>query len=228
MGRGGRVITSSCCWPAAAERQALAHLRTAGVQLVYYVPTLDPTAYKSGKIVCCDSYENITRHVDEVLAETRNPSGHVGLGPHDGIFFDNGPFPGAAADALYHKVYDYVQRQRAGAPVVFNTQGPTALSQDYMAMDHATFITFESFPRYWHSQWYDNRSHQFDWRAYPAYRFGMLTENATEAQMRESVDAAAALNVGRFYVTDQLGKYDRLRRSEASVLQFELGVLVLA
>jgi hypothetical protein len=45
------------------------------------------TSTPLGKIVCCDGYENITRHVDEVLAETRSPSGHVGLGPSDGIFF---------------------------------------------------------------------------------------------------------------------------------------------
>lgn len=117
---GGRVITSSCCWPAVAERQALANLRDAGVQraltsplplpsapllhcsvrsrallprgaapsstgypaltppavlaaVLYYVPTLDPTAYKAGKIACCDSYANITRHIDELLAETRAP-----------------------------------------------------------------------------------------------------------------------------------------------------------
>ena len=79
-----------------------------------------------------------------------------------------------------------MQRQRAGAPVVFNSQGPAALTRDYMAMEHATFIAFESFPRYWQSQWYDNRSHHFDWSAYPARRFGMLTENSTEAQVRKT------------------------------------------
>ena len=82
------VVTSSCCWPAAAERAALSSLHDAGVQLLFYVPTLDPTAYKSGKIVCCDSYENITRHVDEVFAEARKPSGHTGLIKDFGIFFD--------------------------------------------------------------------------------------------------------------------------------------------
>ena len=82
------VVTSSCCWPAAAERAALSSLHDAGVQLLFYVPTLDPTAYKSGKIVCCDSYENITRHVDEVFAEARKPSGHTGLIDDFGIFFD--------------------------------------------------------------------------------------------------------------------------------------------
>lgn len=179
--------------------------------VVYYVPTLDPNAYKTGKIACCDGYTNITKHVDEVLNETENPSSHVGLGPTDGIFFDNGPFPGAKADALYHRIYEYVQRARNGAPVVFNAQSPAAVTQDAMAMEHATFIAFESFPRYWHSQWFDNHSHLFDWSHYPRRRFGMLTENATtEAQMRESVDAAVALNIGRYYVTDQVGKYDRL------------------
>ena len=154
---------------------------------------------------------NITKHVDEVLNETQIPNGHVGLGPTDGIFFDNGPFPGAQANALYHRIYNYVQRQRRGAPVVFNAQGPAALVQDDMTMEHATFIAFESFPQYWHSQWFDNRSHQFNWSHYPRRRFGMLTENAsTESQMREAVDAAIALNIGRFYVTDQIGRYDRL------------------
>ena len=70
--------------------------------------------------------------------------------------------------------------------MVFNSQGPAALTRDYMAMEHATFIAFESFPRYWQSQWYDNRSHHFDWSAYPARRFGMLTENSTEAQVRKT------------------------------------------
>ena len=82
------VVTSSCCWPAAAERAALSSLHDAGVQLLFYVPTLDPTAYKSGKIVCCDSYENITRHVDEVFAEARKQTGHTGLIKDFGIFFD--------------------------------------------------------------------------------------------------------------------------------------------
>ena len=138
--------------------------------VVYYVPTLDPNTYAAGKITCCDGFANITRHVDEVLAD----SGHVGVGPNDGVFFDNGPFAGAHADALYHKIYAYAQQARQGAPVpvIFNAQGPTALTQDYMAMEHASFIGFESFPRYWHSQWFDNRSHQFNWSAYPRQRFG--------------------------------------------------------
>jgi hypothetical protein len=39
----------------------------------------------------------------------------------------------------------------------------------------------------------------------------MFTENAsTKSQMMQSIDAAVALNVGRFYVTDQIGRYDRL------------------
>ena len=79
-----------------------------------------------------------------------------------------------------------------------------------MAMEQATFIAFESFPRYWSSQWFDNRSHVFNWSRYPARRFGMLTENATVDEMRSSVDAAIALHVGRFYVTDEIGRYDRL------------------
>jgi hypothetical protein len=67
------------------------------------------------------------------------------------------------------------------------------------------------FPRYWSSRWFDNRSHTFDWGVYLARRFGMFTENAsTKSQMMQSIDAAVALNVGRFYVTDQIGRYDRL------------------
>ena len=74
-----------------------------------------------------------------------------------------------------------------------------------------TFIAFESFPRYWSSRWFDNRSHTFDWGVYLARRFGMFTENAsTKSQMTQSIDAAVALNVGRFHVTDQIGRYDRL------------------
>eukprot|EP01048_Picozoa_sp_COSAG05_P029818 COSAG05_NODE_10018_length_588_cov_0.460123_1_plen_163_part_01 len=92
-----QLVTSSCCWPAAAERAALQQLRAANVQLLFYVPTLDPAAYRSGKIACCDSFENIARHTEEVFNETQNLQGHVALGHHDGVFFDNGPFVGQEA-----------------------------------------------------------------------------------------------------------------------------------
>jgi hypothetical protein len=206
------VITSSCCWPATAERTALQHLREAGVQLVFYVPLLDPRAYKQGKILCCDNLTNIARHTSEVFNETADPLGHTGIGPTDGIFYDNGPFVGQEQVLPLAKVYEFAQSKRKGAPIFFNSQGPAAVNESYLAsLDLATFIAFESFPRYWSSRWFDNRSHTFDWGVYPARRFGMFTENAsTKSQMMQSIDAAVALNVGRFYVTDQIGRYDRL------------------
>lgn len=169
-------------------------LRRKGIVIAHYVQTRipDPTPC----CVCCNSFDNITKYVDDKLSAY----------PEDVIFYDNGPFP--HQQELFLKLYHYAATWGGRSrQVLFNPMEMTSVEEVYASNTSATLNAFEGFAYRWSASY----APSFAWGKYPPSRFGLMLENVSTPELaRQVVLEGASLHFGTFFVTSQACDYSIL------------------